>query len=112
MFVSSEPVAIRLPDTPENVIYIRPKMDFGTQNQVLGALGKLDQRGRVVTLDLGAYLLELGVANIVGWDGPAFAGTPCTPENIRRLDPDDPLVNAALDEIGRRNPQRQSAEKN
>ena len=105
MFVSGEPVAVTLPDNP-NAILIRPKMDLATENRVVGALAQMEQSTGQARLDVGAYLLELAVANIVGWQGPAFEGVACTPEAIRRLDPDDPLVDAALDEIGRRNPAR------
>lgn len=101
MFVNDERVAVTLDGT--NIIYIRPKMDLGTRNRVLGAMAQLDEQ-RQIHADIGAYLIALAEANIVGWEGPAFDGVPCVAANIRRLDPDNPLVEAVLDEIARRNP--------
>jgi hypothetical protein len=111
-FVSNERVAVTVPGNP-NTIYIRAKMDFGTKNRVLDALTSIQQSG-AAEYHVGPYLTALAEANIVGWEGPDFGGVPCTPENIARLDPDDPLVDAALNEIGKRNNQVKpaSAEKN
>jgi hypothetical protein len=109
--------------TPEtNVIFIRPKMDYGTRNKVVGAAAKLKeqarqqsraqrraQRGRGksdqndVEFDVGAYQTALLIHNVLGWHGPAFVGVACTPENIAMLDPDEPLVQTVADEITSRN---------
>jgi hypothetical protein len=112
MFVSNEPVPVNLPDDPSNIIYIRPKMDFGTKQKVQTAMLQitLGQAGSSseTPLDMGAYNIALLVHNIVRWEGPAFVDAqgrpvPCTPANIERLDSDEPLVDAVMAEINRRN---------
>jgi len=90
-------------DQPPNVIFIRPKMDFATQKKVGAAGFKLGGAGKPNELDLAENLIAMLVLNIVGWSGPLFDAVPCTPENIRRLDPDQPVVEKALEEIARRN---------
>jgi hypothetical protein len=90
-------------DQPPNVIFIRPKMDFATQKRVGAAGFSLGAAGKPNELDLAENLIAMLVYNIVGWAGPLFDGVPCTPENIRRLDPDQPVVEKAIEEITRRN---------
>ena len=58
------------------------------------------------SLHYGAYQMALLKHNITGWAGPAFQGVPCTAAMIERLDPDEPLVQRTLEEIGRLNPLR------
>ena len=104
MFVNQTPVEITLDG---NTICIRPKMDFSTKNAAMDALAAISQDGggkAAVAMHLGAYQSALMVHNIVSWRGPAFVGFACTPENIAKLDPDEPLVVQVLEEIGRRNP--------
>lgn len=103
MFVSDKPVAITEGD---NTIYIKPKMDFGTRNAVIGAAAHVDfSDGKPEAgMDIGSYQTALLELNIVGWSGPAFEGVPCTAVRIRRLDPDEPLVVRVLEEIAARNP--------
>lgn len=106
-----------------NVIFLRPKMDFGTRNKVVGEAAKIVQRKtsvgnraqrraargkdrrekNEVEFDVGAYQTALLVHNVLGWAGPAFKGFACTPENIAALDPDEALVKLAIDEITNRN---------
>ena len=109
------------PDT--NAIRILPKMSYGVRQRVIGAAAKLiptkagnrkERRaarkargGQDVDFDVGAYQIALLVHNIVGWQGPAFAGVACTPANIERLDPDEPLVAKVIQEIGERNVQEE-----
>jgi len=107
-----------------DVIYIRPKMDYGTRQRVVGAAAKLTQspapqgnrrqrraqraqkkQEQNVDFDVGAYQIALLVQNVLGWDGPSFAGVACTPANIERLDSDNPLVQMVLKEIAERNNQ-------
>jgi hypothetical protein len=111
MFVSSEPVPVSVPDDPGNVIYIRPKMDFGTKQRVQAALLRVTAQdaaeATTTPLDVAAGNIALLVYNIVRWEGPAFAGVPCTPANIERLDSDEPLVDAVLAELNRRNQSRE-----
>lgn len=110
MFVQTDRVPIS--DEAGNTIYIRPKMDYGTRSQVLGAAAdaRLDDKGnaKTATVNVGRYQNALLVNNILDWDGPAFTDMACTPVNILRLDPDEPLVVKVLEEIATRNPQRQA----
>jgi hypothetical protein len=93
----------------ENTIYILPKMDLGTRNRLMDELAHIEQASGSKTAPsmafaLGRYMTALAVTNIVAWEGPAFEGMLCTEANIRLLDPDEPLVDMALAEIGKRNP--------
>ena len=105
-----------------DVVFIRPKMDFGTRNKVVGAAAKLAQQAQQakggrradrrkakdragMEFDVGAYQTALLVHNILGWAGPSFRGFACTPENISAIDPDEPIVTAVLDAIADRNNQ-------
>lgn len=102
-----------------DVMFIRPKMDYGTRQRVIGAASKLvdkkiegnrhERRAarkagkKDVDVDIGAYQLALLAQNILGWQGPSFANVSCVPANIERLDTDEPLVAMVLKEIGERN---------
>lgn len=115
MFVSKDRVPVRVEgDDTGDTIYILPKMPFGTKQRALSALSHIGtdgtSEGTGIDIDLGAYNIALMKLNIVGWEGPSFAGVACTPENIEQLDPDEPLVVRVLEEIGRRNPVRRDAE--
>lgn len=121
MFVSQEgiPVCVDGDDVPpeqRNIIYIKAKMDVGTQNRMLSAILKVreetgDEDGTNMSYDLGAYYIALLRHNIVKWEGPAFQGVPCTPENIERLDPDEPLVERVLERLNESNTARQKRAK-
>jgi hypothetical protein len=98
--------------TPDmNVIFIRPKMDFGTKQKVIGAATRIIQGQKAkrqsgnatVDIDVGAYNMALLTNNILAWQGPAFAGVACTSTNIAMLDQDEPLVGRVLQEINDRN---------
>lgn len=90
--------------TPEtDVIFIRPKMDFGTINRVRDAILKIDGTG---VFRPGAHQIALAVHNFLAWQGPGFAGMPLTQVNIEALDEDDELRKAALAAIARRNPSK------
>ena len=116
MFVSQEgvPVSVDSDDTPaaeRNTIWVKEKMDVGTQNRMLSAMVQIreqsgDVEGTRMTYDLGAYNLALLKYNIVRWEGPEFSAMPCTPENIERLDPDNPLVVAVLERLNELNTER------
>lgn len=108
MFVNGQPVPVT---GGAETILIRPKMDFATKNRcmdALAAIGRADGEPDVA-VRLGAYQTALLVENIIAWHGPAFDGVPCNAANIARLDPDEPLVEAVLVEIVRRNPLRTEA---
>lgn len=122
--------------TPEmDVIFIRPKMDFGTQQKVLGAAAKMVQRknqpqamhnpsernkrrlqkkstGMDAEFDLGAYNVALMNNNILSWQGPMFAGINCNDANISTLNQDHPLTAQVLKEINDRNVKKTDDEEN
>jgi hypothetical protein len=86
-------------------------MDFGTKQRVMSAAIQLSEESGVqvgkgvrVDVQFGAIQTALLVHNIVRWAGPSFVEVPCTPENIVRLDPDEPLVQKVLRELDTRNP--------
>lgn len=130
-FVTDAPVAISefdpaevVSDTPPNIIWIRARMDVETQGKVQSELVKLDGEGKA-ELHAGANQTALLIHNVVRWEGPDFeqldeadevmrdaAGrpiyVPCTPENIRQLDPREPFIEKVLDEIAERNRKRTS----
>jgi hypothetical protein len=85
----------------ENTIYIRRRMDFGTQCRVRDTLTKMALKNGQpgdLSFTVGAQDLALAVHNIVGWDGPDFVDpitkkpVACSPESIERLDPKYPLL--------------------
>lgn len=88
-----------------NVIYIRPRMNFGQEQTYLDALLKSEIHGGATTSEylLGKSNMALMTLNIVAWEGPAFRDVACTEENILRLDGKEPLVERTLAEINRRN---------
>jgi len=90
-------------DEPPNVIYIRPKMDYATSRKVGAAGITLGTNGKETINDVSEILIANLTQNIVGWSGPLFDGVPCTAENIRRLNPDEPLIEKVIEEITRRN---------
>jgi hypothetical protein len=109
MFVNGQPVEVTV---GENTISVRPKMDLGTKNRCMDALAAIGRENgeTEMAVHLGAYQVALMVENIVSWRGPAFVGVPCTPANIAKLDPDEPLVELVLEEIVARNPLQKKGE--
>lgn len=91
--------------TETDVIYIRPKMDYGTRQRVIGAATKVTaQKAKSsrrkatqdVTVDVGDYQIALLVHNVLGWAGPSFQGVACVAQNIEKLDSDFPIVAAVI----------------
>ena len=117
MFIRGDAVPVSEDNAPTgqdpNIIYIKPKMDVRTRNEVIGSGSRVAVQEGVadVNFDVGGYQTALLVNNIVRWEGPAFDGVACTPEAIGSLDPDEPLVEKVLDEIARRNPQKKREKK-
>ena len=104
-FVQGERVPVTEgPDT----IYILPKMNFAQREQAEDAIRRISastQGGASgVEVNVGAYRIALLRINVVAWEGPGFEGMKCSPEQIDRLDPDDPLLEKAMQEIVQRNP--------
>lgn len=106
--------------TPElDVMFIRPAMDYGTRQRVIGMATKVKpstkkqkhmtraerkkQQDADVNFDVGVYQIALLLANLLSWQGPSFVGVPLTQANVERLDPNDPLVKAVLDALAERN---------
>ncbi len=92
--------------TPDiDVIYIRRRMDYGTSQKVFSALTNISGEDGVgkASLDFGAFQVALAQHNILDWSGPGFAGIPCTPKNILRLDPAERILIVALNAIQERN---------
>lgn len=122
LFVVEEKVPVYLEDDPQNIIYVRKKMDFGTRNKVISAATKVtthtngtgngateptgDTQKADASFDLGAYNLALAQHNILGWEGPLFEGVPCTPQNIARFDDSDPLIEKVLAYLNDANTQK------
>lgn len=75
-FIATDRVAIS--DDAGNTVYVRRKMDLGAVSRVQGA-------------KQGEQLIALYVTNILAWQGPDFKGMDCSPENIEKLDPNDPF---------------------
>lgn len=120
MFISdSDRVGISVDGV--NTVYIRPRMSFGVQQKVASAMLRLadadTESGVASSYDLGAYQTAMMVHNVVAWEGPAFRDergqtVPCTPANILRLDPDEPLVKRVLQELTERNTPKASPDPN
>lgn len=99
------------PDT----IYIRPVMDFGTLCDVEDMLTRMaikDGKTGELLFTTGAQKLAMAIYNIVAWEGPAFEGRPCTPDNIRKLKPTLPIFVKAREEITRLNSTEDAADPN
>ena len=111
IFVDSSRVPVILDD---HTIYIRAKMSARVRAEVQDEMRARGFGGgeEVEISGLGSYRLALLVHNIVAWEGPQFAGIPCTRENIQRMDMDDPLVELVAEEIGKRNAPRESPDPN
>lgn len=90
-FIQTDRVPVR--DDAGNTVWLRRKMD-------LGAIS------RVSTAREGNGLTALYAANILAWDGPDFKGIKCTPEEIEKIDPDDPFWEQVADKIAELNPRK------
>lgn len=112
-FVDRRPVPVQL-EGDDDIIWIKPKMDLGTRKKVQSAMVRsvsTDSDGETIAeVDLGKANMVLLENNIVKWEGPGFDGKPFTPENLRQLDPDDPLLEKALEEINARNARKDPKE--
>lgn len=105
-----------------NVVFIRPLMDYGTRQRVIGAAAKIvtgtagnrrqrraakkrGEEGRKASMDVdvGVYQIALLTHNILSWQGPAFMGVPCTPATIETLNAKEPLIARVIQEISDRN---------
>jgi hypothetical protein len=101
-------------DGGTNVVWVRRKMDLGTQNRLQDALMSVDgvnmgtRTFQRMDVNMGRYNTLLLQMNIIDWEGPDFRDenertVPCTPQAIESLDPDAPLVDAVLSRINELN---------
>lgn len=107
MFVNPQ---ARVPVTlGENTIYVKAKMDLGTKSAIQDEIrAKGADINEQEVRGIGSYRLLLMVHNIVAWEGPDFIdergkAIPCTRENIKRLDPTEPLCDLVAERIGELN---------
>lgn len=110
---------VTVTDERGNTVWIKAKMDVATKHKVEDAVAAIgdDMGTEAVQIHIGSYNTALLIHNIVAWEGPDFMDerekpVPCTPANIRRLDPDEPLVDMVLREINRRNARSQAPDPN
>lgn len=88
-FIQTDRIAVS--DDAGNTVYVRRKMDMGARLRVAEAAGN------------GETLVVLYQQNILAWEGPDFRGVKCTPENIEKIDVDDPFWTKVGDKIGELN---------
>ncbi len=114
---------VEIADEAGNSIWIKARMDAGTQAAVLdeagvrGATGGAADPGDVQLGRIGSYRLALLICNIVKWEGPDFTDQkhkpiPCNRFNIRRLDTSQPLIQKVRDRIGELNAEEESPDPN
>lgn len=98
-FVSDQTAAIKI-DGAEETVYIRERLNLGQLQRVQSAAPMA--LGGAPNVSIMSAMWE---AYIVRWENvldEAGKTIPCTPANIARLDPDDPLVVAVSDAIAAR----------
>lgn len=112
MFVNPQE-RVPVSDEAGNTIWIRAKMDLQTRSRVQDEVAAMT-RGQDddISLHIGSYRMATLVWNIVAWEGPAFEGRACTPQNIKLLDPNEPLIDLVAEEISTRNARPEAPEKN
>lgn len=97
-----------------NTVYIRAKMDMATRDAVKDEI-RLSGQGVNAEGEIrgfGTYHLALLHHNVLAWDGPDFAGVPCTRANIDRVDPTEPIWEQVAAEINQRNQRPESPDPN
>lgn len=95
-FVSDAATPVSVAGDPA-VIYVRERLNSGQMQQIATAGLALNQSGaNVIGAMWDAYVLRW--ENVTDGD----KSIPCTPANMRRLDPNDPLVEAVSDLIAER----------
>lgn len=125
-FVSKTPIRICLqdgqdppvPEAEKDVVFIRPKMGYGSQERVRAAMAHITvNKARTaiqahkakepqpdMELDVAEGNIILLLENIVRWQGPGFAEYPVPSRAaIEAWEEDDPLLTAVLTEINTRN---------
>jgi len=116
-FVSKKPVRVTVDGRPDEWIDVRAKLGVGAAGELtdhLISVAGIGGEEAQVKLHAGRYTTALLRAGVVGWrivGDPecglpldAEGGVPFKLDSIEFLDPDDDLVDAALQELVRRNP--------
>lgn len=93
-------------DPAQNVVYIKPRMNWKESSTYKDALLRMDGDG--TKWQIGAAETAAMAINVVGWDGPDFRDErgvlfPCTAEQIEQMDPTEPFWQKVLSEINTRN---------
>ena len=93
-------------DDAGNTIWIKSKMDYGTETAVTTEAARLNRGGDLLLKR--PYELALLLHNIKRWEGPLFTGpdgrvTDCDRQHISQFDPNHPLIPKVLAEIDRLN---------
>lgn len=106
MFVTEDLDAVTV---GADTVWVRTRLDFGRQSAFMDELRAVVGSSADLFAHLGSLNLALMAHLVARWEGPAFRDAqgntiPCTPEMIRRLDPEDPLVEATLRAVNRYNP--------
>ena len=96
---------VAVTDEYGNTIWLRPRMDFGTERRLSVLFGELDSRRR----NAMAYEHATLMCNIMDWDGPLFEvedptsngrkktrKMPYSDVMLQRLDPKNPQVKALV----------------
>lgn len=111
-FVSEDKVPVTIDGV--NIIYIKPKMNYGSKKRVQGAIigtvSEMRRGGMGMDIDLAHSNIVLLEENVVGWEGPDFMNDKgvkmaVNRVNLDKLDPDYPLLDMVLAEINARNGQ-------
>jgi len=107
-FVSRRAVKVTVEDRPGEWIEIKPKLDIDAREALTEKISKVSADGTTTDIQLhpGRYLGAMLEVAVVGWqllddEGQAV---PFEGRLIGQLDPEDPLVDQALQEIADRNP--------
>ena len=98
-FIQTDRVAVS--DDNGNTVYVRRRMDLGAISRIQGA-------------KQGEGLIALYANNILAWSGPDFrdpeTGKPikCTPEEVEKIDPNDPFWEKVAEKIAELNPRKET----
>ena len=88
-FIKSDELEVK--DGAGNSVFLKRRLDMGAVLRIQEAAGAHES------------LLALYVNSIVRWEGPDFKGYRCTPENIEKVDYEDPFWIEVADKIAELN---------
>jgi hypothetical protein len=109
LFIKTDRIAVFLEDDPDNIIFVLSKMNYGVKARLENEMAQITANdAKNVRFTIGSYQLALLRLNILDWQGPAFTGMKCTPENINLFDPDHPLIVKVLERISEQNRKKES----